>query len=100
MQETQVWSLGWEDPLEEEMTTHRSILTYRIPGTEEPGGSQSKGLQRVRHDWATKNKMKVMDTDMTLVYKTELNWGKKGEEVQLHFCKEPVPRPWGPDGLR
>ena len=52
MQETRVWSLGQEDPLEEEMTTHSSILIWRIPWTEEPGGLQSMGLQRVRHNWA------------------------------------------------
>jgi len=50
VQETQVQSLGWEDPLEEEMTTHSSILAWKISGTEEPGGLQSMGLQRVRHD--------------------------------------------------
>ena len=44
MQETWVWSLGWEDPLEEEMDTHFSILAWRIPWTEEPGGLQSMGL--------------------------------------------------------
>ena len=38
---------GWEDPLEEEMATHSSILDWKIPGTEEPGGLQSMGLQRV-----------------------------------------------------
>ena len=54
MQETQVQSLGGEDPLEKEMATHSSILAWRIPGTEEPGGLQSMGLQRVRHDLATK----------------------------------------------
>ena len=48
MQEMQVRSLGWEDPLEEEMTTHSSILAWRIPRTEEPGGLQSTGSQRVR----------------------------------------------------
>ena len=53
MWETQVWSLGQEDPLEKEMATHSSILAWRIPWTEEPGGLQSTGLQRVRHDWAT-----------------------------------------------
>ena len=53
MQETQVWSLGWEDPLEKEMATHSSILAWKIPWTEEPGGLQSKGLQRVKHDWVT-----------------------------------------------
>ena len=48
MQETQVQSLGWEDPLEKGIATHSSILVWRIPWTEEPGGFQ--GLQRVRHD--------------------------------------------------
>ena len=52
--ETWVRSLGWEDPLEEGIATHSSILAWRIPSTEEPGGLQSMGLQRVRHDWATK----------------------------------------------
>ena len=51
-QERQVMSLGWEDPLEEGMATHSSILAWRIPWTEEPGGLQSIGLQRVRHDWS------------------------------------------------
>ena len=43
-------SLGWEDSLEKEMATHSSILAGRIPWAEEPGGPQSLGLQRVRHD--------------------------------------------------
>ena len=46
MQETQVLSLGREDPLEKGMATHSSILAWRIPQTEEPGGLQSTGLQR------------------------------------------------------
>ena len=50
MQETWVRSLGWEDPLEKEMATHSSILAWRIPWTEEPGGLQSMGLQRVGHN--------------------------------------------------
>ena len=50
MRETWVRSLGWEDPLEKEMATHSSILAWRIPWTEEPGGLQSTGSQRVRHD--------------------------------------------------
>ena len=54
MQETWVQSLGWEDPLEEEMATHFSILAWRIPWIEEPGRLQSMGSQRIRHDWATK----------------------------------------------
>ena len=53
MRETQVWSLGQEDPLEKERATHSSTLAWKIPWTEEPGGPQSMGSQRVRHDWAT-----------------------------------------------
>ena len=48
IQETQVQSLGWEDPLEKGMVTHCSILAWRTPWTEEPGGLLSMGLQRVR----------------------------------------------------
>ena len=48
MQEMQVWSLGWKDPLEKEMATHSSIFDWEIPWTEEPGELQSVGLQRVR----------------------------------------------------
>ena len=53
MQETQemwVQSLGWEDPLEEEMATHSSILAWKIPWTEEPDGLQSMEFQRMGHD--------------------------------------------------
>ena len=50
MQETRVRSLGQKDPLEKEMATHSSILAWRIPRTEEPGGLQSMGPQRVGHD--------------------------------------------------
>ena len=48
--DTRVQSLGWEDPLEEGMETHSSILIWRIPWTEEPGGLQPTGSQRVRQD--------------------------------------------------
>ena len=44
--------LGWKDPLQEGMASHSSILAWRIPRTEEPGGLQSMGWQRVRHDWS------------------------------------------------
>ena len=50
MQETWVLSLGWEDPLEQEMATHSSVLAWRILWTEEPGGLQSVGSQRLRHN--------------------------------------------------
>ena len=50
MWETQIRSLGWEDPLEKGMATHSSILAWRIPWTEDPSGLQSMGLQRVGHN--------------------------------------------------
>ena len=53
MQQTQVRSLGWEDPLEKEMVTHSSIFVWRIPWMEKPGMLQSTGSQRVGRDWAT-----------------------------------------------
>ena len=49
-QEMRVWSLGQEDPLEEELATHSSIVAWKIPWTEEPGKIQSMGSQRVGHD--------------------------------------------------
>ena len=52
-QDTRVRSLGREDPLEKGMATHSSILAWRIPWTEKPGGLQSIGSQRVRHDGTT-----------------------------------------------
>ena len=57
MQETQVWSLSWEDPLEKKMATHSSIFAWGIPWTEEPGGLQSKESQRSDMiAWASKYK--------------------------------------------
>ena len=53
MRETRVRSLGQEDPLEKEKATHSSIHAWKIPWTEEPGGLQSMGSQRVGHDWVT-----------------------------------------------
>ena len=58
MQEMQVQSLGWEDPLEEEMATHSSILAWEISWTE-PGRLQSMGLQNVEHDLLTKQPVKL-----------------------------------------
>ena len=55
MQEMRAWSLVWEYLLEKEMTTHSSILAWKIPWIEELGGVQSKGLQRVGHDWVTEH---------------------------------------------
>ena len=69
--ETWVWSLSREDPLEEGLATHSSILAWEIAWPEEPGGLQSMGLQRVGHDWA------CMHTLVALSLLTELYsfWG-------------------------
>ena len=72
MQETWFWSLGWEDSLEKGMSTHSSILVWRIPWTEEPGRLQSMGLQRVVHDW-TINTLTHRHTD-THTHRVSL-WG-------------------------
>ena len=57
MQETWIRSLGWEDPLEKGMATYSSILAQRIPWTEEPGGLESTGLQRLGNNSATKTSL-------------------------------------------
>ena len=59
MQETQVQSLGWEDLLEKEMATRSSILAWKIPWTEEPGGLPSMGSQRVRHNLVTQQQQYI-----------------------------------------
>ena len=53
-QETQVQSVGWEDPLEKEIAIYPSILAWKTPWTEEPGGLQTVALQKAGHDWTTK----------------------------------------------
>ena len=69
MQETQVWSLGWKDPLEKEMAIfHSSILACRIPWTEEPGGLQSMGSQRIRHDRATNTHSHTLNSEWGNVF--------------------------------
>ena len=80
MQDTQVWSLGWEDPLEKGMATHSSILAWRIPWTEEPGGLQSMGLQRIGHDW-TINTFFLL----TVVFITPLCPQTSHIELKLHL---------------
>jgi len=83
LQETQVRSLGQEDPLEEEMATHSSILAWRIPWTQEPSGLKSMGLQRVRYDLAIKHAymidfssvaMKVLDSIFSRIKLFHLLW--------------------------
>ena len=60
MQEVRVLSLGRDDSVEEEMATHSSILAWEILWAEEPGGLQSTGLQRVRHDLVTKQQYPIV----------------------------------------
>ena len=60
VQETWVQSLGQEDPLEEEVATHSSILAWKIPWSEEPGELQSMGSKRVRHDLVTKQQQQKL----------------------------------------
>ena len=55
MQEIQVQSVGWEDPLEKVMATHSGILAWKIPWTKEPGGLQSMGSQRIGHGQVTEH---------------------------------------------
>ena len=69
MEETQIWSLGREDPLEKGLVTHFSILAWRIPWTEEPGRLQSVGLQRAGHDWVTNTHTHIYN----LIYKNIYN---------------------------
>ena len=93
MQETRemwVWSLGGEDPLEERMATHSSILAWRMPWTEEPGGLQSMGSQRARHDWACTcmhNSIKSKIPEISLMkdlYKTTRLCWKKSKMTQTN----------------
>ena len=67
IQETQVQILGQEAPLEEEMATHSSMLAWKIPWTEEPGGLYSMELQRVRHNWMTNTHLHMIPYS-TLTY--------------------------------
>ena len=99
VQETRVWSLGWEDALEKEMAAHSSTLAWKIPWMEEPGRLQSMGSQRVGHDWVislnfressstatkTQNSQKSINED----FKGYSN-RKKEMEWSCPFCINPV----------
>ena len=69
--------LGWEDLLEKAMATHSSILAWKIPWTEEPGGLQSMGSQRVRYDWATSLSLSQLSKHGKYLYcfNNTLNYG-------------------------
>ena len=100
MPETRVWSLGWEDPLEKEMAIHSKTTAWKIPWTEEPGGLQSMGSQRVGHDWATSlslwNLGKVMEAEAYLLKtrnRTEKGFcSQEPHHILLGFRREPGKR--------
>ena len=79
MQETRVWSPGWEDPLEKRMATQSGILAWRIPWTEEPGRLQSMDLQRVRQDWS--NNLLTKE-GKTIYFYSLLEYRLKGNEIK------------------
>ena len=68
IQETQVQSLGWEDPLEKETATHSSVLAWEIPWTEESDGLQSRGLQRVGFNLGTKQQQQQKPLFSSTIY--------------------------------
>ena len=83
MPETPVRSLGWKDPLEKEMANHSSILAWKIPWTEEPGGLQSMGSQRVRHDFATKPPTRCLTCSQGLGMPSKANQPFQTEGLSL-----------------
>ena len=85
MQETQVQSLVWEDLLEKGMAIHTSILAWRIPWTEEPGGLQSLGLQRVGHDWATN----IFTFKLALKQVPKVFFGQETQEKEKTYENKP-----------
>ena len=89
-QEIWVWSLGWEDPLEEEMATQSSIIAWKTPWTEEPGRLQSMGSQRVRHDWGHAH----MQTDRQTHTHTHEGTGKRNIfKERIHSVKTQLNAP-------
>ena len=88
MQETRVWSLGWEDPLEKGVATHSSILAWRFPWRGESGGLQSMGSQRVRHDWVSNTFREWLSLSL---------WPPSSWSSSLHL--ECAPTIWGSSHL-
>ena len=81
MQEMWVRSLGWEDPLEKEMSTHSSILAWEITWTEEPGRLQCAGSQRVRRDLATKQQQNSYGLPGKMLFTQSLIEFSRGPQV-------------------
>ena len=83
-QETRVQSLDQEDPLEKGMATHSSILAWEIPRTEEPGGLQSTGSQRVRHDWVA-NTLSVLRRARAKGELLAVVWGSRQAQLSPNW---------------
>ena len=103
-QETQVQSRCWEDPLEKGMATHSSILAWRIPWTEEPGGLQSMGSQRVGPEWVTNAHLNlIFIMHATIFSPTGGQLGKKQSRTRLRlflgyvYCAQTI---WEKDGFQ
>ena len=85
MWRTQVWFLGQEDPLEKGLATLSSILAWRIPWTEEPGGLQSTGSQRVRYDWATNTHiLHISKRSRVTIYSLDVLLSQFGTSLVFH----------------
>ena len=107
MQETRVWSLGWEDPLEKEMGTHSNILAWKTPWTDEPGRLQSMGSQRVGYDWATSlslsyylkySPLEVYSAYPLTVTSTKTHW--QTNSASIHFSSLMWRLPLSPSHLK
>ena len=85
--ETQVWSLGWEETLEKEMATHSSIPAWKISWTEEFGGLQSKGWQRVGNEWVTTHTVRKTKSKADFVKPGLWNTDKNGRKHMEHRQK-------------
>ena len=83
MQETWVWSLGQEDPLEKEMAIYSSTLAWKIPWTEKPSRLQSMGLQRVGHDWATSLSFFLSTWFFSLYWNLTFSWALSYSPIQI-----------------
>ena len=81
--ETQVWSLGWEDPLEKGMATHSNILAWRISWTEEPDGLQFMGSPRVRDDWSDLARMEGVPKSWAFSMHQEEIKGRNWEQLSV-----------------
>ena len=88
MQEMEVWSLGQEDPLEKEMAAHFSILAWEIPWTEKPGGLQSVGLQRVKHNFM--NEHKAHTHHMCIYTHKYILWRRKWQPTSVFLPEQRV----------